>query len=47
MTYLYKQKGVAMREPARMAMVLHKESGGWRFTSWTWAGTVPKPAVKK
>ena len=47
MTYLYKQKGVAMREPARMAMVLHKEGGVWRFASWTWAGTVPRTAVKK
>jgi hypothetical protein len=46
MTYTYKQKGVAMREPARMAMVLRKEGAVWRFLSWTWTGTVPKAAAK-
>ena len=46
MTYIYKQKGVAMREPARMAMVLHKEGAVWKFMSWTWTGTVPKAAAK-
>jgi len=46
MTYIYKQKGVPMREPARMAMVLHKEGAVWRFMSWTWTGTVPKAAAK-
>ena len=33
MTYIYKQKGVPMREPARMAMVLRKEGAVWRFLS--------------
>jgi len=47
MTYMYKLKGVPMREPARMAMVLHKEGATWRFMSWTWTGTVPKVAAKK
>jgi hypothetical protein len=46
MTYTYKLKSVAMREPARMAMVLHKEGAVWRFMSWTWTGTVPKLAAK-
>jgi hypothetical protein len=46
MTYMYKLKGVSMREPARMAMVLHKEGTVWRFVSWTWTGTVPKVAAK-
>ena len=46
MTYTYKLKSVPMREPARMAMVLHKEDAVWRFVSWTWAGTVPKVAAK-
>lgn len=46
MTYSYKLKSVAMREPARMAMVLHKEGAVWRFMSWTWTGTVPKVAAK-
>ena len=46
MTYTYKQKGVSMREPARMAMVLHKEGTVWKFMSWTWTGTVPKAVAK-
>ena len=46
MTYIYKQKGVPMREPARMAMVLRKEGTVWRFLSWTWTGTVPKAMAK-
>jgi hypothetical protein len=46
MTYTYKLKSVAMREPARMAMVLHKEGAVWRFVSWTWTGTIPKVAAK-
>jgi hypothetical protein len=46
MTYLYKLKSVPMREPARMAMVLHKEGAVWRFVSWTWAGTIPQVAAK-
>jgi hypothetical protein len=29
-----------------MAFVLHKEGDVWRFLSWTWTGTVPKPAAK-
>lgn len=44
--YTYKLKGVPMRESARMAMVLRKEAGVWRFTSQAWAGTVPRVAGK-
>jgi hypothetical protein len=46
MTYTYKLKSVSMREPARMAMVLHKEGTVWRFLSTTWIGTVSKVAAK-
>ncbi|MGC2620310.1 MAG: nuclear transport factor 2 family protein [Acidobacteriaceae bacterium] len=46
MTYTYRLKSASMREPARMAMVLHKEGAVWRFRSWTWTGTIPKAATK-
>jgi hypothetical protein len=42
--YTYKLKGVAMREPAHMAFALRKEASAWKIASWTWTGTVPKPA---
>ncbi len=42
--YTYKQKGVAMRETARHAIVLRKEGSDWKVAAWTWTGTVPKPA---
>jgi hypothetical protein len=40
--YTYKLKGVSMREPARLAVALRKESGAWKIAAWTWTGTVPK-----
>jgi hypothetical protein len=39
--YTYKQKGVAMREPAQMTFALRKEHAAWRINGWTWTG--PKP----
>jgi len=36
-TYTYKARGVPVREDARMTFVLHKEAGGWRIQSWTFA----------
>lgn len=42
--YTYKLKGVAMREPARLAIALRKEASAWKIAAWTWTGTVPKPA---
>ncbi len=44
--YTYKLKGVPMRETARMAMVLRKQAGVWRFTSQAWAGTFPRVVRK-
>jgi hypothetical protein len=41
--YTYKVKGAAMREPARLAVVLRKESSAWKIAAWAWTGTVPKP----
>ena len=43
--YTFKQKGVAMREPAQLVCALQKGTGGWQITGWTWAGTKPKPAA--
>jgi hypothetical protein len=42
--YTYKQKGVAMREPAQMTFALRKEHAGWRISGWTWSGPKPQPA---
>ena len=45
-TYSYKEKGKAMREPASMVFSLEKDAGAWKINGWTWTGTVPKPAGK-
>jgi hypothetical protein len=42
--YTYKQKGVAMVETGHDAIVLRKEGGAWKVVSWSWTGSVPKPA---
>jgi hypothetical protein len=42
--YTFKQKGVAMREPAQLVCALQKGTSGWQITGWTWAGTKPKTA---
>ena len=43
-TYKFKQKGAAMREPARMTYALRKGPQGWKITGWTWTGPNPTPA---
>ena len=43
-TYSFKQKGVAMREPAQMTFALKKDSGVWKIAGWTWTGPDPTPA---
>ena len=42
--YQFKQKGVAMREPAQMTFTLQKGAGGWLISSWTWTGPTPMKA---
>ena len=42
--YSYKQNGVAMREPARMAVALRKVTGGWKIAAWAWTGSSPVKA---
>ena len=44
-TYLYKEKGKAMAEPAQMTFALKKDGGDWKIAGWTWAGTVPHAAT--
>jgi len=45
-TYSYKQKGKAMREPASMVFSLVNGADGWKINGWTWTGTVPQPVGK-
>ena len=43
-TFAYKQKGVAMREPAHMNYALKKTAAGWKIAGWAWSGTTPVAA---
>jgi len=43
-TYSFKQKGVAMREPAQMTFAMKKAAAGWKIAGWTWTGPEPVPA---
>ena len=43
--YTFKQKDVAMRETAQMALTLQKGKTGWLITSFAWSGAKPKPVV--
>ncbi|MDB5464636.1 MAG: hypothetical protein JWP28_3030 [Phenylobacterium sp.] len=43
-TYTFKQKGVAMREPAEMTFALRKSAKDWKIAGWTWTGPDPVPA---
>jgi ketosteroid isomerase-like protein len=42
-TFSYRQKGVAMREPAHMSYAMNKTAAGWKIAGWAWSGTPPKP----
>jgi hypothetical protein len=43
-TYAFKQKGVAMREPAQMTFAMRQTAQGWKIAGWTWTGPDPTPA---
>jgi hypothetical protein len=43
--YTFKERGVAMREPAQFVFVLRKGAGGWRIHGWAWTGPKPQPVV--
>jgi len=43
-TYSFKQKGVAMTEPAQMTFALKKAGDAWKISAWTWTGPDPTPA---
>jgi hypothetical protein len=45
-TFAYKQKGVAMREPAHMSYAMKKTAAGWKIAGWAWSGTPPVAAKK-
>ena len=41
-SFNYKQKGMAMSEPAHMVYAFKKEADGWKITAWAWSGGVAK-----
>jgi hypothetical protein len=43
-TYSFRQKGVAMHEPAQMTFALSKTAEGWKIAGWSWTGPDPTPA---
>ncbi len=43
--FVFKERGVAMREAAQMTFVLKKTAGGWLIHGWTWTGPKPKAVV--
>ena len=43
-TYSFRQKGVAMHEPAQMTFAMKKVGSGWKISGWTWTGPDPTPA---
>ena len=45
--YTFKQRGVAMREPAQMTFALRKSPSGWLIHGWTWTGRKPVAAAAK
>jgi hypothetical protein len=45
--YTFKEKGVAMREPAQFTFVLKKSAGGWPIHGWTSTGPRPTAAAAK
>lgn len=44
--YAFTEQGKGMREPATMTYALHRGAGGWKITSWSWNGTVPRRTGK-
>jgi ketosteroid isomerase-like protein len=42
-TYSFKQKGVAMHEPAQMTYALKRSGAAWKIAGWTWTGPDPTP----
>jgi hypothetical protein len=43
--YTFKERGVAMREPAQFVFALRKDAGGWLIHGWAWTGPKPQPVV--
>ena len=43
--YTFKERGVAMREPAQWVFALRKGAGGWLIHGWAWTGPKPQPVV--
>jgi ketosteroid isomerase-like protein len=43
--YLYKEHGKPLVEEGQITVILHKQAGIWKMSSWTWAGVKPHPAT--
>jgi hypothetical protein len=43
--YVFKERGVAMRETAQMTCALKKGAEGWPIQGWTWTGPKPRPVA--
>ena len=41
--YSFKQKGVAMHEPAQMTFAMKMSGKAWKIAGWTWTGPDPTP----
>lgn len=39
--YLYNEHGKPLVEEGQITVVLHKEKGAWKMSSWTWSGVKP------
>jgi hypothetical protein len=46
-TFLYKEHGKAMAEPASMTYALKKDGDAWKITGWSWNGGTPHAVVPK
>jgi len=46
-TFLYKQHGKPIAEPASMTYALKNGADGWKITAWSWNGGTPHPAAAK
>jgi ketosteroid isomerase-like protein len=44
-TYLYKQHGKRVAEPAQMVFALHQETSGWKIAAWSWTGGAPHDVI--
>ena len=44
-TFLYKEHGKPVAEPAQVVATLKHEADGWKIAGWAWSGGLPHPAT--